>query len=215
MTTVVRLVVVPTIVAGVATLLWPRWLDYSDARLGVATAPVVVAAEEIVEGSVIDRASVAVAMWPAPTIPAGAYESVDAVIGRVARIRVFKGEPFVPARLAPAGATGGLDVRPAPGKRAYSIRVNDITGSADMIGPNSRVDVLFTLDDANQSRGALARILLSDVRVLAIGPLAQQSRAGSRRNSHVVTLELTPEEVERVAVAATQGSFSLALRGAP
>jgi len=215
MTTVVRLVVVPTIVAGVATLLWPRWLDYSDARSGVATAPVVVAAEEIVEGRVIDRAAVAVAMWPAPTIPAGAYASVDAVIGRVARIRVFKGEPFVPARLAPAGATDNVEVRPAPGKRAYSMRVNDITGIADMIRPNSRVDVLLTVNDANQSRGALARILLSDVRVLAVGPLVQQSAAGSRLDAHVVKLELAPEEVERVAVAATQGSFSFALRGAP
>ena len=71
MTTVVRLVVVPTILAGVATLLWP-WTERTDRRRRIATAPVVVAAEEIPEGRIIAREAVRIALWPVPTIPAGA-----------------------------------------------------------------------------------------------------------------------------------------------
>ncbi|HEX6049268.1 MAG TPA: SAF domain-containing protein, partial [Gemmatimonadaceae bacterium] len=90
MTTVVRLVVVPTIAAGVATLLSPSWLEHPGIRTRAPTVPVVVAAREIAEGRVIDSAAVTVAQWPVVTVPAGVYASVDSVIGRVARVTVFK-----------------------------------------------------------------------------------------------------------------------------
>jgi Flp pilus assembly protein CpaB len=102
MVSVVRHVVVGCVVVTVGTLLLPRNEDGPARRGRIATAPVVVAAADIQEGRIIDRDAVTVALWPVPTIPAGAYSSVDSVINRVARINVFKGEPLVPGRLAPA-----------------------------------------------------------------------------------------------------------------
>ena len=213
MTTVVRLVVVPTIVAGVATLLWPRWLDHGGARSPVATAPVVVAAEEVAEGRVIGREAVAIARWPGPTIPRSAYSSIDSVVGRVARIHVFKGEAIVRERLVPSRTTDGLDVWITPGKRAYTLRVND-AGIPPMIRPNSRVDILVTVHGLGKAKQSVAKIFMTDVRVLAITPTVQRGADGSPIASHVATLELTPEEIEHLAIAANQGSLSFALRGA-
>jgi pilus assembly protein CpaB len=90
------------VVALIATFGVYRVLEATKASSRVATAPVVVAAAEVQEGRMITREMVTVAMWPVPTIPAGAYSSVDSVVNRVARINVFKGEPLVPGRLAPA-----------------------------------------------------------------------------------------------------------------
>jgi pilus assembly protein CpaB len=201
------------VVALIATFGVYRVLEATKASSRVATAPVVVAAVEIQEGRLIDRASVTVAMWPVPTIPAGAYSSIDSVVNRVARINVFKGEPLVPGRLAPEGTSAGLEVKITPGKRAYSIRINDVSGIAGMIMPNSRVDILVMLNQAGELKQRMAKIFMSNMRILAIGPNVQRGSDGRPINSHVATLELTPEEVEKLAAAANNGSISLALRG--
>ena len=179
----------------------------------VAAAPVVVAAKEIPEGGLIDRASLVVAMWPVPAIPAGSYSSIDAVLNRVARISVLKGEPLVPGRLAPEGTSAGLEVEITPGKRAYSIRINDASGIAGMIQPNSKVDILVTITVGGDPTRRMATIFMSNKRILAIGANVQRGADGRPINTHVATLELTPSEVEQLAIAANQGSISLVLRG--
>jgi pilus assembly protein CpaB len=85
----------------------------------------------------------------AASVPAGAYAVADSVVGRVTRIPVFKGEALVPGRLAPPGTGPGLEVKITPGKRAMAVKINDVTGIAGLIQPNSRVDVLVTLKDEN------------------------------------------------------------------
>ena len=82
-------------------------LDAPKAQRGIKTEAVVVSLRDISEGRVIERPSVAVAQWPVGTVPAGAYRVIDSVIGRVARIGIFKGEVITPVRLAPDSAVGG------------------------------------------------------------------------------------------------------------
>src|SRR5918999_1752111 len=84
---------------------------------GMSTQRIVVASREIPEGAVIDRLAVTAAAWPRATVPAGAFSSIDSVVGRITRVAVFSGDPIVPARLAPAGSGPGLEVKIAPGKR--------------------------------------------------------------------------------------------------
>lgn len=81
-------------------------LEAPKAANRVAMRPVVVSLQDISEGRAIERTSVAVARWPLGTVPAGAYTAVDSVIGRVARIGIFKGEVIVPGRLKPDSANG-------------------------------------------------------------------------------------------------------------
>jgi pilus assembly protein CpaB len=133
------------------------------------------------------------------------------VAGRVARVPVFSGEPLVPGRLAPEGTTAGLLTKITPGKRAMAIRINDVSGIAGMIPPNSRVDIVLTTTLGNATR--TAKTFMSNMRVLAMQTAVQRSEDGRPIPATVATLEVTPEESERLLVAQSQGSIQLTLRG--
>jgi pilus assembly protein CpaB len=146
-------------------------------------------------------------------IPAGAYASIDSVVERVARVSIFKGEAIVPGRLAPAGTTAGIEVKIAPGKRAMAVRIDDVTGLSGLMQPNSRVDVLVTLRDENDAAGRIAKLFMSNMRVLSVGSQVERGADGQPITAASAMLEVTPEEAERLAVAMREGSIQLVLRG--
>src|SRR5689334_23197267 len=188
-----------------------RVLEVTKANARVATAPVVIAQKDLTEGSSIDRMAVVVAQWPVGTIPAGAFTSVDSVAGRVTRVAVFKGEALVPGRLAPDGTGPGLEVKITPGKRAFAFRINDVSGIAGLIQPNSRVDILVVIDGGE--KGRVAKLFMENMRVLAIAATTQRTEDGRPINAATCTVEVTPEEGEKLAIATTQGQIQLMLRG--
>lgn len=200
------------LVAGAATYAVFRTVEQSKATSRIATVPVVVASVDIAEGLIIDRMALTVAQWPAPTVPPGTFSSVDSVAGRVSRVNIFSGEPIVPGRLAPVGTGPGLEIKITPGKRAMSVPVNDISTMAGMLQPNSRVDILLvTRGNTEQERSA--KFFMSNMRVLAMGTQVQRGGDGRPIQTTVATLEVTPEESERLAVAQTEGQIQLVLRG--
>jgi pilus assembly protein CpaB len=179
----------------------------------VATAPVVVALKDMPEGATIDRTSIATNAWPLPTIPAGAFSSSDSVVGRVTRVAVFAGEPIVPGRLAPNGTGPGLEVKITPGKRAMAIRINDVAGISGLIQPNSRVDVMVTMKNPEKDKPEISKLFMENMRVLSVGTEVHRGADGKPINATTATLEVTPQEAERLAAATTQGSIQLVLRG--
>jgi pilus assembly protein CpaB len=112
--------------------------------------------------------------------------------------------------LAPGGTGAGLEVKIAPEKRAMSFRINDGSGTAALIQPNSRVDILVVMDGGE--RGRVARLFMENMRVLAIRPVPR-SPDGQPINAAVATVEVTRDEGERLAIAAAQGQLQLLLRG--
>jgi pilus assembly protein CpaB len=200
------------IVAIGATYAVFKVLESTKASSKVATAPVVVAAKDINEGEAIDRLALTVAQWPVATIPVGAYGRVDSVAGRVARVNVFTGEPMVPGRLTPEGTEPGLRSKITPGKRAMSVRINDVSGIAGLIPTDSRVDILLltTLGGGSSRTG---KIFMENMRVLGIGTITTRSEDGHPIPATTVHLEVTPEETEKLAVAQASGSIQLVLRG--
>ena len=199
------------LVAIAATYSVFKVLESTKASSRVATAPVVIAARDIKEGEAIDRIALSVAQWPISTVPVGAYGRVDSVAGRVARISIFNGEPIVPGRLAPEGTTPGLITKITPGKRAMAIRINDVSGIAGMIQPNSRVDILLTTTLGNATR--TAKLFMENMRVLMMQASTTQTEDGRPIPATVATLEVTPEAAEMLAVAQAQGTIQLVLRG--
>jgi pilus assembly protein CpaB len=179
----------------------------------VATHRIVVAARAIPEGTVIDRAAVTSVDWPASTAPAGAFATTDSVIGRITRVAVFAGDPIGPARLAPAGSGPGLEVKIASGKRAMGVRINDVAGISGLIQPDSRVDVLVTLRTDALSQRQVAKVFMENMRVLSVGRHMERDGNGEPIDATTATLEVTPDEAERLAVAMNQGSIQLVLRG--
>lgn len=199
------------LVAVAATYSVFKVLESTKASSRVATAPVVIAARDINEGEMIDRIALTVAQWPVSTVPVGAYGRVDSVAGRVARVPVFNGEPIVPGRLAPEGTEPGLAVKITPGKRAVSIRVNDVSAISGLIQPNARVDLvlLTTLSDARRT----GKIFMQNMRVLAMNTVTAKTEDGRPIPATTSTLEVTPEELELLTIAQATGSLQLALRG--
>ena len=203
---------VALVVAIVATFGVYRVLEATKASSKVATVPVIVAAKDMPEGIIVDRMALVVAQWPAGTQPAGAYSSVDSVAGRVTRVPVYKGEALVPGRLAPDGTAPGLEVKITPGKRAYGIRINDVASLAGMVQPNSRVDIMVVMNDPEASK-QVAKLFMSNMRVLAIGAAPERAQDGRPINAAVASIEVTPVQSEQLAIAAAQGALQLVLRG--
>jgi pilus assembly protein CpaB len=150
-----------------------------------------------------------VLQWPGQTAPQGGFDSPEKVVGRVARQSLVPGEPILESRLAPVNVKGGLSATLETGKRAITVRVNDVIGVAGFALPGSYVDVLVSARDARNE--PFSKIVLDRVKVLAV---AQETAADPAKPKVVnaVTLELTPAESERLDLARSVGSLSLALR---
>jgi pilus assembly protein CpaB len=199
------------IVAAAATFGAYRLLA-ANSRAEVTTRPVVVAKTDIQEGMAIDRIALQVAQWPVQTVPVGAFSSIDSVVGRVPRVAIYNGEPIVPGRLAPTGTGPGLEVKIPPGQRAMAVRINDVAGISGLLQPNSRVDVLVTIKEANSDK-QVAKLFMSNMLVLSVGTEVQRDTQGKPINATTVTLAVTPDEAERLAIAMNTGSIQLVLRG--
>lgn len=158
--------------------------------------------------------------WPADSIPAGSFTDMKKLDSRVARVSFVRGEPIVEARLAVPGAAGGLSAVVAEGKRAMTVRVNDVIGVAGFALPGNFVDILVSTqneaharDDSPQPRGEqrISKLVLERILVLAI---AQESSQNDMRPKVVnaVTLEVIPEQAEKLDLARNVGELALVLR---
>jgi pilus assembly protein CpaB len=200
-------------IAALATFGVYRVLENTKASSRIATRPLVVAAKNLPEGTAIDRTALSVREWPVATIPAGAFASTDSLIGRVTRVAVFEGEPLVPGRLAPSGTGPGIEVKITPGKRAMALRINDVAGVSNLIQPNSRVDILVNIRDEKRDGRVVSKLFMENMRVLSVGTATDRDAEGKPIQAPSATLEVTPQEAERLAIASTQGSIQLVLRG--
>jgi pilus assembly protein CpaB len=200
------------VTAAAATFGIYRVLQVTKAEAKITTQPVVVALEDIPESKAIERSALRVAQWVSGTAPAGAFSSIDSVVGRVTRVDIFKGEVLVPGRLAPNGTGAGLQVKITPGKRAMPVRVDDISGIGGLIQPNSRVDVMSVIRDQKSNQN-VAKLFMANMRVLSVG--TQDTRTVDNRpiSATMVALEATPIEAERLAIAQAEGRIQLVLRG--
>lgn len=179
----------------------------------VPTRNVVVASRDLPEGVVIDRMALTTRAFPAAAVPDSAYTTPDSIVGRVTRVPVFAGEAMVRGRLAPTGVGPGLETKIAPGTRAMAVKINDVAGISGLLQPNSRVDVLVTLPEGNDRESQTAKIFMENMRVLSVGTEVQRDNDGKPINATTVTLGVTPQEAERLAVAMNRGSIQLVMRG--
>jgi len=211
-----------------------RALIMVGVALFLALAAVVVAAQWIAGQSASNSNKVAVAMldvsmgarltpelinmvdWPASAVPTGAISDPKALEGRITRSNIQRGEPILENKLAPAGTTGGLSSVVAEGKRAMTVRVNDVVGVAGFALPGNFVDILVNTQsdsggDHMVREQPISKIVLERILVLAI---AQEANRDDTKPKVVnaVTLELTPEQVEKLDLARSVGTLSLVLR---
>jgi len=199
--------------AGTATFGVYRVIENTRAQNRVLLRDVVVARKDIPEGAALTPSALVVNAWPVATVPAGALSSLDSAVGRVTRVPVYAGEVIVPGRLSPPGTGPGLQVKITPGKRAMAVKIDDVVGVSGLIQPDSRVDVLVTLRDQRSDGEQVSKLFMSNMRVLSVGTIDRSGPDNRPIVATSATLEVTPIEAERLAVAMRDGTIQLVLRG--
>ncbi len=199
--------------AGLAAVfLGTRWLQSKSAGDGTQIA---VAAVELPLGGRINREALRLVSWPATSVPKGAFSDLESLDGRVAISGIQPGEPVLESRLAPVGTRGGLSAVVPEGKRAITVRVNDVIGVAGFTLPGNYVDIMVNTQKTD-ARGSgddqmISKIVLERILVLAVAQEASRDET-KPRVVNAVTLEVTPEEAERLDLARSVGTLSLVLR---
>jgi pilus assembly protein CpaB len=192
-----------------AVALASRWLLRATPA---APNRIIVAASDISLGQRLTPEMLKALDWPADNMPRGALRDSAKLVGRVVRTSVLRDEPLSEAKLAPVGTLGGLSALIAEGKRAITVRVNDVVGVAGFALPGNFVDILVnTQSAASGSEHAISRIVLERILVLAVAQ--EVGRDETRpRVVNAVTLEVTPAQAESIDLARSVGTLSLVLR---
>ena len=179
----------------------------------VPTKRVVVANTDLTLGSELRHDDLKAIEWPASAVPEGSFEDPAALLGRGLIASVVRHEPILPGKLASKEAGSGLPPIIPSGKRAVSVRVNEVIGVAGYVLPGTRVDVVATQSPTAKAEDMTSKVVLSNVEVLTAGTrLEHDSKDGKPMQVTVVTLVVTPDEAERLTLASTEGKIQLALR---
>jgi pilus assembly protein CpaB len=208
------LAVVLGVAAALAAHSWARGQIQGAPVVAVATRPLVVAKAELPVGAALTAADIEVLDWPQKYVPHGAFTDLGSVVGRVLRRPLGAGEPVLEPSLLPEGADAGLVAVIESDKRAVSVKVDPVIGVAGFVKPGSRVDVLATLrkTDPKGKIESYSKVILQDVPVLAIDQRMEERDDGKPQLVSVVTLEVGPDDAQRLTYSAHEGRLQLALR---
>ena len=206
----ITLGVVFAAVAAFMTLGYLKQASNKPAAPVFETQTVVVATTAIKRGETVSTEAVRVVEWPKGAVPQGAYTSLPQAIGSVARTSIFENDPITSHKVVDANSRSVLSMLIPDGRRAISIKVNEVTGIAGFVAPSSRIDVLVTVPEKDDDP-ARTRIVLQDIEVLAIAQAIEQ-RENKPVVVNTVTLNVLPSEAESLTLAASEGSLQLTLR---
>lgn len=181
--------------------------------VGMPTRPVVVARANLALGTELRAEDLVASQWPEGSIPEGAFSDVSQIVGRGLIASVVTHEPILPGKLASKEAGSGLPPIIPAGKRAVSVKVNEVIGVAGYVLPGTVVDVVTTQSPTMRPEDMTSKVVLTQVPVLTAGTrLEQEGKDGKPMQVTVVTLLVTPEQAERLALASSEGKIHLALR---
>lgn len=172
---------------------------------------IVVARHEIAPGEKITGEKLAFSKIGNREIPEGAFRQLDEVVGRVAIIPIGAREAIINTKLAPTGVGGGLSAVIPEGYRAMTLTFDDMEGVSSFVGPGSLVDIVnltFLGSQARPMNAPISTMVLQDVKVLVSGTKNPRQRSGV----NTVTVQVTPEQAEKLVVAANGSRLKLVTR---
>lgn len=178
-------------------------------------ASVVVAVLPMKFGDEITSEKLKIVSWPADIRPVGSFESISEILGSERRVvlrSIGTNEPITREKISGFGSRASLAQVIEKGYRATSVPINNVKSVSGFILPGDRVDVMLTFTDTlyEGGRKPVSNIILQDKRVLAIDQLSDESAGGTIVGS-TATLEVTPEDAQKLSLATTVGSLSLTL----
>ena len=171
---------------------------------------VVVAKTDIKAGERLTQENLTMSRQPREDVSVDTILNRDLALSRYAKLPIPQGEVIRERLLMPAGAAGGLAASITPGKRAFAIRVNEVAGVAGFALPGNYVDILLSSKDSSGQPSS--KVLIERVLVLAVAQEQSVKDDAKPKVVDVVTLEVTPQQAEKLDMARLVGGLSLALR---
>jgi pilus assembly protein CpaB len=201
----------------VAVYLANTFLTSSQKRVDLGgTSKIAVAAVPMAFGVDVTPDKVRFVDYPNSSIPPGSFTSIAQLLPngkrRVALLPISVNEPILASKLSASGNGASIAALLPEGMRAATVRINDVSGVAGFIQPNDSVDVLITRQNAGANRDTqVTDVLLQNVRVIAIDQQAKNAE-GTPMVARTATLEVSPIDAQKLALAQEVGSLSLVLR---
>lgn len=209
----IGLSLVLALVAGVMIFNWTNRPVVAPVATTSDTVPVVVAKADMKRGVKLTKEMVQVRNFTTDSRPSGAFSEPEKLVGRVLSVGVGANEAVTAIKLADESVMGGgVSALVEPGKRAMAVKGNEVMGLAGFVRPGDRVDVIVSLT-VGSNDDPVTKLVLERVKVIATGTqLTPPDEEGKTASVDVYTLELTPPQSERLALAATRGTLHFALR---
>ncbi|HYO63031.1 MAG TPA: Flp pilus assembly protein CpaB [Pyrinomonadaceae bacterium] len=196
----------------VAAVLVSRYLSNAQAYTK-SLATVVVAKVDVPAGTKLIAEQLSVAQFPQGATPDGVFETMDKAVGRVTVVNIAAREPLTDFKLAPEGSAGGLSAIIPEGYRAMTVKVDDVVGVSGFLQPGALVDVVVVISPTDMHQNPISKIVLQNVKVLASGQNIDRPKDDREANTvKAVTLQVTPEQAEKLALASTEGKLQLVMR---
>ncbi len=220
-----RIASLVTFAAGLAVAGGSAWLasDFFEAKYArVAQAnekddglvTVVVAAQNIPFGQIVDATKVETMPWPVAALPKGSFTDAAAVLPvagqepRRAAAAIAQGELLLASKVSDFGQKVTIVQSLGPNRRAFTINVNASTGVAGFVTPGDRVDVLLTQGRESSLKTVT---ILQNLRVIGVDQEVNE-KTNTPEVARTVTLDVSPEDSQKLALAQKAGTLSLTLR---
>lgn len=194
-----------------------QWINHQAApkeiiKVKAEATPVMVAAMDLPWGTQIASEMIKSRSFLRESLPSGYFPTSEGLVGRILIANLKQGDPLVEHRLAPVDVrTGGVSAVLPAGKRAVAVKGDKVIGISGFINPGNRVDVLVTMQDP-ATKKEKTKIVLENIPVLATGTQIEHNSKGDPAPVDVYTLEVTPVESEKLALASAKGKLQFALR---
>jgi pilus assembly protein CpaB len=196
-----------------------RWIENQKmprevVQVQAEAFPIAVAAADLPWGTKLRPEMLKTTPYLKESMPTGHFSSITNLNGRVLLSPLKVNDPITEHKLAPSSVeTGGVAAIIKAGKRAIAVKGDKVIGISGFINPGNRVDVLVTIKDPTKKEEK-TKTILENIPVLATGTQIQENEKGEPAPVDVYTLEVTPEEAEKIALAAAEGKLQMALRSA-
>jgi pilus assembly protein CpaB len=210
--------------AGGAIYFASTYFEQFEARMasqnqGPKTVNVIVAKTPLPYGTVIvPNQHLRWQPWPEDSLPEGVFTEAEALIGddsmepeerrRVVLRQIEPGEPILKSKVSGFGASQRMAMQLSEGKRAFTIRIDAVSGVAGFISPGDRVDIMMT---RNTQGGLESVVILKGIQVIAVDHETNQ-QANRPKVARTATVEVTPTQAQKLALAQQLGRLSLTLR---
>src|SRR6266581_4590436 len=195
---------------GITSIFYVR-ITRTQASSRPKTKSVVAAAVALQPGTPITAENLTEINWPENVALEGLVEKKEEVTGHVVMYAIAANDPVLKRDLA-SSSSFGLAAKIPDGMRATAVKTNEVMNIAGFIFPGSRVDVLVTIRSDNNNASTTSRTVLQNVQVLSTGTRMDPDPNGKPENVSVVTLLVTPEQSEKLALAENQGTVQFVLR---